>query len=126
MADSRRPTSPHLTIYKPQITSVLSICHRISGLALYAGTAVLVWWLWVIAYAPDTYSGMQECLNSWVGRIALIGWTFAFYFHLSNGLRHLMWDAGWGFSLPQVTHSGWLSIIFTILLTAATWHLILG
>jgi succinate dehydrogenase / fumarate reductase cytochrome b subunit len=90
----KRPTSPHLSIYRKQISSVLSILHRLTGIALFAGTAVIVVWLWTIAYAPDLFSALRELLASPVGQICLLGWTAAFYYHLGNGIRHLFWDAG--------------------------------
>lgn len=125
MSTDTRPTSPHLTIYKPQITSVLSILHRITGLALYAGTAVLVVWLWVLAYDPSSYGLLREGVSSPLGTIVMMGWTVAFYYHLSNGIRHLCWDAGMGFSISQVEKSGWISVLFTLCMTAITWDFIL-
>jgi succinate dehydrogenase / fumarate reductase cytochrome b subunit len=122
----KRPTSPHLTIYRPQISSVLSISHRISGVALYAGTLALAWWLWTLAYDPYGYEAMRECMNSVLGRIALIGWTLAFYYHFSNGLRHLFWDMGYGYSLPSVNRSGWAAVYAAIGLTALTWYAIIS
>lgn len=121
MPQVKRPLSPHLGIYKPQITSVLSIMHRITGIALSAGSVVVVVWLCAAAYAPDFYAQLHGILSSLPGRVLLIGWTLAFYYHLSNGIRHLCWDAGYGFSLPAVARSGWASVIFTFMLTAFTW-----
>lgn len=119
-----RPTSPHLTIYRKQITSVLSIMHRLTGLALVVGSAVLVWWLWTAAYQPADYGQLHECLSSTLGQAALVGWVAAFYYHLANGIRHLFWDAGKGFSLTSVSVSGWLVIVFTLAMTAMTWGFI--
>ena len=121
-----RPLSPHLGIYKPQLTSVLSITHRLTGIALYAGTALLVAWLWAAAYNGQCYDGISSFLSSIIGKIFLIGWTFAFYFHFANGIRHLFWDMGKGFSLPAAYRSGWMVVLFTLFATAATWFLILG
>lgn len=124
MPSDKRPLSPHLFIYKPQITSVLSITHRITGVALYVGTMVLVAWLWTLAYAPEKHLSLLECLHSPVGQSLLVGWTFAFYYHLANGIRHLFWDAGMGFSIPAVHKSGWMVILFTVAMTALTWNCI--
>jgi succinate dehydrogenase / fumarate reductase cytochrome b subunit len=124
MSSHPRPLSPHLTIYRPQITSMLSILHRITGVALYAGTALLMGWLWSAAYAPELFAQMHQCLSSTIGKVALIGWTLAFYFHLANGIRHLFWDVGMGFSIPQATRSGWLVLIFTLLATLFSWGFI--
>jgi succinate dehydrogenase / fumarate reductase, cytochrome b subunit len=117
----QRPTSPHLTIYRPQITSVLSILHRITGVALMVGTALLVTWLFVAAYQPGQYSGLHELMSSLVGRVLLIGWTLAFYYHLANGVRHLFWDMGKGFTIPQTTRSGIMVLVFTVIMTGASW-----
>lgn len=126
MSADKRPTSPHLTIYRPQITSILSITHRMTGVALYGGTALMIWWLWTIAYDPANYQQMLECLNSTLGRVMLVGWTIAFYFHFANGIRHLFWDMGKGFSLPATNKSGWAAILFTVAMTAITWNFILS
>ena len=121
MSKSNRPVSPHLSIYRPQISSVLSILHRITGMALFFGTPVLVVWLWSVAYAPGVYAELHDGLTSTFGRLCLLGWMAAFYYHLANGIRHLFWDAGYGFTIPVMTRSGWLVILFTVLMTAATW-----
>ncbi len=116
-----RPTSPHLTIYRPQITSVLSILHRMTGVALYAGALVLVGWLAIAAYYPSDYARLHDCLTSLVGRALLFGWTLAFYYHLANGIRHLFWDMGKGFKLGAVTASGVFVLIFTLAATLGSW-----
>ena len=116
-----RPLSPHLSIYKPQISTVLSITHRATGLALFAGSALMVAWLWSAAYAPSYYVTLHEWLVSPLGEICLLGWTASFYYHLGNGIRHLFWDAGYGFTLPVMNKTGWLVVIFTVLMTALTW-----
>jgi len=118
---SQRPTSPHLSIYRKQITTVLSILHRMTGLALVAGTALMVAWLCTAAYRPAFYTTLHEALISDYGKACLMGWTVAFYYHFANGIRHLFWDMGKGFSLPAATRSGWLVIFFTIIMTAVTW-----
>lgn len=121
-----RPTSPHLTIYRKQITSVLSISHRLTGLWLFAGLGLVVVWLCILAYRPDLYSRWYGFLNSPVGLCALAAWTFSFYYHLSNGVRHLFWDMGKGFAIPQVESSGWAVIFFSAAMTAATWGIAHG
>jgi succinate dehydrogenase / fumarate reductase, cytochrome b subunit len=122
MSSDKRPTSPHLTIYKWQITMVLSILHRITGVALYVGTALIIAWLWTLAYAPQQHMTLLQFLTSPLGQIMLIGWTAALYFHLANGVRHLFWDAGYGFTLPVATKSGWAVLIFTAVCTFMTWQ----
>jgi succinate dehydrogenase / fumarate reductase cytochrome b subunit len=124
MSSDKRPLSPHLTIYKPQITTVLSILHRITGVALYVGTALLVAWLWTLAYASDSHMSLLQFMTSPLGQIALIGWTMALYFHLCNGIRHLFWDMGIGFTLPVATKSGWAVVLVSAAMTVLTWNTI--
>jgi succinate dehydrogenase / fumarate reductase cytochrome b subunit len=107
MRQAGRPLSPHLQIYKPQITSVLSIAHRITGVALSVGTLLLVWWLLAAAAGPAAYAQAQAFIGSWLGILLLIGWAYALFFHLCNGIRHLVWDAGHGFDLATTYASGW-------------------
>ena len=107
---TNRPLSPHLQIYKPQLTSVLSILHRITGVALALGTILLVYWLIAVASGPVSFSMAQGLVGAWYGRLLLLGWTFALFFHLVNGIRHLCWDAGYGFDLKTVYASGWAAV----------------
>ncbi len=116
-----RPLSPHLQIYRPQLTSVLSITHRATGVALAVGTLLLVWWLIAAATGPEEYAVVQTVMSSWIGRLLLLGWTVALFYHLCNGIRHLFWDAGYGFELRTTYISGWLVILATLALTALTW-----
>ncbi len=118
---AKRPLSPHLGIYRPQISTTLSILNRITGLALYVGSALMVLWLWSAAYAPEFYTTLHGWLASVLGKLLLLGWTAAFYFHLVNGIRHLVWDTGHGLAVPSVNKSGVLAIIATLILTAFTW-----
>ena len=121
MTSDPRPLSPHLLIYRPQLTSVLSILHRIAGVALSLGTILLVWWLVAAADGPEAYVRVQAVLGSWPGRILLFGWSLALFYHLSNGLRHLWWDTGRGFELRQVYAGGWTVVAATIVLTLVAW-----
>ena len=116
-----RPLSPHLQIYRLPFTAVLSISHRLSGLALSAGTLVLVYWLLAAAAGPEAYASAQALLGSWLGRIVLLVFSFSLFFHLCNGVRHLFWDAGLGFELPDVYRSGWTVVAATGVLTLLTW-----
>lgn len=124
MSTSRRPTSPHITIYRPQITSVLSIMHRLSGVWLSFGVALVVAWLYTVAYAPAFYPDLYACLSSLPGQIFLFVWTAAFYYHLCNGIRHLFWDVGMGYKIPQVNASGWVVLLCAFFLTLLTWGFI--
>jgi succinate dehydrogenase / fumarate reductase, cytochrome b subunit len=107
MRQAGRPLSPHLQIYKPQITSVLSISHRITGVALTVGTLLLVWWLLAAAAGPAPYAQAQAFTGSWLGILLLVGWAYALFFHLCNGIRHLVWDAGYGFDIATTYLTGW-------------------
>ena len=123
MANTSRPLSPHLQIYRPQLTSVLSILHRITGGALVIGTLLLVYWLTAAASGPDAYATAQDWIGSWIGVLALLGWTWALFYHLCNGIRHLVWDAGYGFELGTVTVSAWVTLAVSGGLTIIAWAL---
>lgn len=117
----QRPLSPHLQIYRPQITSVLSITHRITGVALAAGTLLLTWWLAAAASGDAAFSVASAFIGSWFGMLMLFGWSMALFYHLANGIRHLFWDAGYGFDLPTAEKSGYAVLAFTLVATAAAW-----
>lgn len=117
----RRPLSPHLQIYKPQITSGVSIFNRITGVALCAGTLLLVWWLAGAATSDHAYAVVSGVMRSWIGILVLVGWTASLWFHFLGGIRHLMWDAGRGYDLPTVHTTGWGVIGGTAALTVLTW-----
>ena len=117
----RRPLSPHLQVYRPQLTSVLSILNRASGIATSFGTLLMVWWLVAAASGPGAYATVQRVVGSPGGLLVLFGWTLALMYHLFGGLRHLAWDSGRGFSLPATYRSGWAAIIATIASTALVW-----
>ncbi|HWT99308.1 MAG TPA: succinate dehydrogenase, cytochrome b556 subunit [Terriglobales bacterium] len=121
MPSHPRPTSPHLQIYRPQLTAITSILHRITGVVLAIGTLALVYWLVAAAMRDQSFDTAQAIAGSWIGRLALFGWTLAFFYHLFNGIRHLAWDAGWGFELPAAYRSGWAVIIGTVVLTLLAW-----
>ena len=116
-----RPLSPHLQIYRPQITSVLSILHRATGIALSVGTLMLTWWLVAAASGPAAFASAQGFIASWFGLLLLFGWTFALFFHLCNGIRHLFWDAGQGLEIKQVYASGWAVVAASGGLTVLAW-----
>lgn len=120
-----RPLSPHLQIYKPQITSAMSIFHRFTGIALSIGSVLLVAWLWAAAYSGTYFEMWQTFFTSTLGTIMLVGWSAAFYYHLGNGIRHLFWDMGRGFDLANVTRSGLAVLGFVVIATAITWYIIL-
>lgn len=118
-----RPLSPFMLgkYYRPQISSVLSLTHRATGVALSVGSILLVAWLWATAYSADQFLMWDQFFNSTIGTVLLIGWTFAFFYHLANGIRHLFWDAGRGFTIPNMTRSGIAVVLFAVAATAYTW-----
>lgn len=120
MPPSERPLSPHLQVYRPQITSILSILHRVTGVALTAGTLLLTWWVVSAAYGPDAFATCQAFLGSLIGQLVLWGFTFAVFYHLGNGVRHLAWDFGWGFEMAQLRASGIAMVVFAIVATLVT------
>ena len=116
-APVRRPMSPHLQIYKPQLTSVLSICNRLSGIAISVGTLLMVWWLVAASQGPMAFAHVQWFASSIVGILVLVGWTLALTYHLFGGLRHLVWDVGLATDLPTVHRSGWAAVAATVVFT---------
>jgi succinate dehydrogenase / fumarate reductase cytochrome b subunit len=125
MTASNRPLSPHLQIYRLPLVALMSISHRISGIALSAGTVLLALWLGSAAYGPDSFDMISALLASPLGLLVLFGFSLAFFYHLCNGVRHLVWDIGRGFDLATVRTSNRLVILAALLLTAATWGLAL-
>ena len=121
MNGSNRPLSPHLQVYKPQLTSVLSITHRATGVALAAGTLLLIWWIVAAATGEEYFNFVQGIMASWLGLIVLSGFSWAVFYHLCNGIRHLFWDAGYGFELETAYKSGWATVISSFVLTGTTW-----
>jgi len=120
-----RPRSPNVQIYRPQLTSVLSIANRISGVFLSVAAVGLVVWLIAAAAGPQTYAAVQRVLTSAVGQIVLFAATFAFFLHLCGGIRHLAWDAGYGFQLRTIYASGWAVVAGSVTLTLASWGIAL-
>jgi succinate dehydrogenase / fumarate reductase, cytochrome b subunit len=124
MADTKvhvqRPLSPHLQIYRPMLTMMMSIVHRITGAALYFGTAILAWWLLAAAAGQNAYGVFEAFETSWIGRLILFGYTWALIHHLLGGIRHFIWDLGYGFGpeerewLVRINLGG--SIVLTVLL----------
>ena len=121
MTSHNRPLSPHLQIYKPQITSVLSITHRATGVVLCGGLLLLVCWVVAIASGPEAYAGLQAFNGSFFGRLLLFVWSLSLFYHLCNGIRHLFWDAGYGLEIEAAQTSGWAVVIATVVLTVAAW-----
>lgn len=121
MANRERPLSPHLQVYRWQITMTMSILHRATGIALVVGAFALAWWLLAVAAGGQAYVDAAACLASPLGKIVLFGFSLSLVYHLLNGIRHLLWDSGWGFELPEVYRSGYTVFGLTVVLTALIW-----
>lgn len=115
-----RPLSPHLSVYKPEWTMVLSITHRITGVALTLGASLVAWWLLAAATSPEYFAVVDGLLTSLLGDLVLLGSTFALWYHFANGVRHLAWDAGYGFELSDAERSGKLAVVAAVVLTVLT------
>ena len=121
MSQVSRPLSPHLQVYRWQISNTLSILHRLTGVALAFGGLALVAWLLALASGQAAFTGANALLDSLVGQLALVGWTFCFFYHLCNGLRHLAWDAGHGFAREVARKSGIVVVVAAVLPTTVFW-----
>jgi succinate dehydrogenase / fumarate reductase cytochrome b subunit len=121
MPQSARPLSPHLGIYKWQLTMMLSIVHRATGIALAAGTLLLIWSLLALANGPEAWANVQAFCASGFGTLLLVGWTWSLCYHLCNGIRHLAWDSGWGFDIARAYLTGWSVVVLSAVMTLAIW-----
>ena len=121
MPQSARPLSPHLGIYKWQLTMTLSIVHRATGIALAVGTIMLLALLVSLAAGPQAFECVREFCGSGIGMFLLLGWSWSLCFHLCNGIRHLFWDAGKGFDIPHAYMSGWSVVVISTVLTVLIW-----
>ncbi len=117
----RRPLSPHLQVYRWPISMALSIGHRISGVGLGIGTLLLTWWLVAAAASESAFAGVQWFLASPLGLLLLFGWTAALMFHFFSGIRHLIWDAGYGFEAHEYNTTAWAVVIATVVSTVLIW-----
>jgi succinate dehydrogenase / fumarate reductase cytochrome b subunit len=120
----KRPLSPHLQVYRPQLTSIMSISHRASGVALVTGTIILCLWLVALAAGEVWFGLASAAVEHPLGQIVLFGYSLALIYHALNGVRHLAWDKGLGLSIPAVYMSGYIVLAFTIVITAALWTLL--
>ncbi|MGB8818810.1 MAG: succinate dehydrogenase, cytochrome b556 subunit [Rhizobiaceae bacterium] len=118
---SKRPLSPHLSIYKPIPTMVASIAHRFTGVALYFGTILVAWWLIAASISPDYFDFVQTFMGAWFGRLILFGFTWALMHHMIGGIRHLIWDTGALFDKHTSTKLAYASIILSVALTLLVW-----
>lgn len=117
----QRPLSPNIQLYRPQLTSVLSILNRLTGVLLSLAAIGLVTWLLAAAAGPQSYAAVRTALASWVGQVVLFGCTFAFFLHFLGGIRHLVWDTVHGFELRTIYLSGWTVVAASVVMTAVAW-----
>lgn len=126
MRDNTRPLSPHLQVYRPQITSILSILHRMTGVVLALAAVLLTYWLASAAYGPEAFGRAQMLLETWFGRLVLFGFTFSLFYHMCNGIRHLGWDMVWGFEMPRLRFTGVIVVIASMAMTVGSWLMAYG
>ncbi|HEY5972454.1 MAG TPA: succinate dehydrogenase, cytochrome b556 subunit [Pseudoxanthomonas sp.] len=124
MATRQRPLSPHLQVYRWQIQMATSIVHRATGIILTVGALLTAAALLAMATGPEAWDCVSRLVGSWLGLAVLFGWSWSFAFHLLNGIRHLVQDAGFGFSIPAFIRSGWISVIGSLVLTGIIWGLV--
>jgi len=123
MSSNNRPLSPHLDVYSLPLSALISIVHRGTGAFLTIGSVALVWWLMALAGGEESFKAAQMFMGSFFGRLVLFGWSFALFFHLANGVRHLFWDTGYGFSKSSVEKSSYVVISVAGFLTFFVWLL---
>lgn len=116
-----RPLSPHLQIYKPIPTMVMSIAHRITGGALYFGTLIVAWWITAAAGSEDYYNFVSGIIGSWLGQLILFGYTWALMFHMLGGIRHFVWDTASYMEKHTATKLAWATLVGSIILTILVW-----
>lgn len=116
-----RPLSPHLQIYSPLVNMVMSIMHRITGAALYAGSLLVAWWLIAAATGPDYYNYVASWFATWAGKAVLLGYTWVLMHHMVGGLRHFIWDTGHGYDLKTIDILSWGTLAASFTLTAIIW-----
>ena len=121
MARAERPLSPHLQIYRWYLTMALSIGHRVTGVGLALGLLLLIWWLLALASGPAAFATVQAVMHSWLGALVLFVYTFVLLYHMANGIRHLVWDAGYGFDLAVAARSGIAVLGFAGAMTVLVW-----
>jgi len=120
-SQANRPLSPHLQIYRWQISMLTSIAHRASGIVLSVGSVFLAFWLIGAASGPDAFAGINGFAASWFGQLLMFCWSFALFYHLCNGVRHLVWDVGVGLDLETARMTGYVAIGVAAALTVFVW-----
>lgn len=126
MANDSRPLSPHLQVYRWQVTMFLSILHRATGFGLAVGAVMVTWWLMSAVLGETQFNIFHTFTQSCLGKLMLMGWLWSFCFHFMNGVRHLIWDTGRGFTIKQASNSAWFVLAASVIATAAIWCLAAG
>lgn len=121
MTTGNRPLSPHIQIYKFPMNGLMSGAHRVTGILLSGGAVLFAYWLIAAGYGAESFETAQNFFGSWLGKLMLVGWTFCLYYHLVNGIRHLMWDMGKSLEKADLVRTGRIGIAVTAILTIATW-----
>lgn len=121
MARAERPLSPHLMHYKWYFTMALSIFHRASGVSNVIGLAFITWWFLALASGPESFATAQGVIGSWFGVLVMIGFTLALFYHMGNGIRHLLWDMGYALDLKPAYQTGYAVLAFAVAMTVAVW-----
>ncbi len=119
-----RPLSPHLQVYRPQMTSVMSILHRAAGVVLTTGTLIMAAWLVSLALGKEAYDVVVMAIGHPLGQFVLFGYSVALIYHALNGVRHLGWDLGFGLTIPQVYKNGQIVLFLTVVLTMSLWSVV--
>ena len=126
MHNPARPLSPHLQVYRWQVQMVTSILHRATGVVLSLGSLLIAAGLIALASGEASWNWLRDCAARWLGLVVLIGWSWALAFHLINGIRHLLQDAGWGYAISTFVRNSWISVIGSLLLTVAIWVVVIA
>ena len=126
MQNPARPLSPHLQVYRWQVQMVTSILHRATGIVLSVGSLLIAYGMIALATGEASWNEVRDCAGSVLGMLVLIGWSWALAFHLINGIRHLLQDAGWGYAITTFVRNSWISVIGSFVLTAAIWAVVLA
>ncbi len=121
-----RPLSPHLQVYKPQLTSTLSIMHRATGVFLSLGAVFVVYWIYALSSGAEAFASAQALVSHLLGKLVLLAMVFSLFYHLANGLRHLLWDTGHGLELKSAYQTGWIVVLFSLVATGICAALIFG
>lgn len=126
MSERKRPTSPHITIYKNPITSYLSMGHRVAGVFLSVGMLLLIYWLVALAGGKESFATAQAIFGSFIGQLIMFGFSFAFFYYFCTAVRHIVWDFGYGFEMKTAEKTGIIALGASIVMTILFWIILLS